>query len=62
MEPKMRIIAGFGIYNVWVLGMMMYGGVAYLIRDWRMLQTAVILPGLLLLPLLWWVQYIIDKK
>ncbi|KAG0714896.1 Organic cation transporter protein [Chionoecetes opilio] len=32
---------------------MLYGGLGYLIRDWRILQTAATLPGLLILPALW---------
>lgn len=53
--PKTRALAGFAVYNVWAAGMLVYGLVGYLIRDWRILQTVVTLPGLLILPFLWWV-------
>ncbi|KAG0727277.1 Organic cation transporter protein [Chionoecetes opilio] len=56
IEPKMRTAAGFGIYNVWAIGTMLYGGLAYLMRDWRILQTVMTLPGLLLLPALWMID------
>ncbi|KAG0726883.1 Organic cation transporter-like protein [Chionoecetes opilio] len=53
MEPKRRTFAAFGVYNVWGVTIMLYGGLGYLIRDWRMLQTVATLPGLLILPALW---------
>ncbi|KAG0717081.1 Organic cation transporter protein [Chionoecetes opilio] len=53
MEPKRRTIAAFGIFTVWGVTVMLYGGLGYLIRDWRILQTAATLPGLLILPALW---------
>ncbi|KAG0714905.1 Solute carrier family 22 member 13 [Chionoecetes opilio] len=53
MEPKRRTFAAFGINTVWGVTVMLYGGLGYLIRDWRILQTAATLPGLLILPALW---------
>ncbi|KAG0713014.1 Organic cation transporter protein [Chionoecetes opilio] len=53
LEPKRRTIAAFGINTVWGVTVMLYGGLGYLIRDWRILQTAATLPGLLILPALW---------
>lgn len=54
--PKTRTIAGFTVYNLWAAGMLVYGLVGYLIRDWRILQTVVTLPGLLILPFLWLIE------
>ncbi|KAG0714900.1 Organic cation transporter protein [Chionoecetes opilio] len=53
LEPKRRTFAAFGINTVWGVTVMLYGGLGYLIRDWRILQTAATLPGLLILPDLW---------
>ncbi|KAG0712578.1 Organic cation transporter protein [Chionoecetes opilio] len=53
MEPKRRTFAAFGINTVWGVTLILYGGLGYLIRDWRILQTAATLPGLLILPALW---------
>ncbi|KAG0720841.1 Organic cation transporter protein [Chionoecetes opilio] len=53
MEPKRRTFAAFGINTVWGVTLMLYGGLGYLIRDRRILQTAATLPGLLILPALW---------
>ncbi|KAG0722153.1 Organic cation transporter protein [Chionoecetes opilio] len=53
LEPKWRTFAAFGINTVWGVTVMLYGGLGYLIRDWRILQTAATLPGLLILPALW---------
>ncbi|KAG0727570.1 Transposable element Tcb1 transposase [Chionoecetes opilio] len=53
LEPKRRTFAAFGINTVWGVTVMLYGGLGYLIRDWRILQTAATLPGLLILPALW---------
>ncbi|XP_050712093.1 organic cation transporter protein-like isoform X1 [Eriocheir sinensis] len=56
MEPKLRTACGFVFYNAWALSLVLYGGLGYLIRDWRVLQTVVTLPGLLLLPALWFLD------
>lgn len=47
-----------GVFNglPWGLAVMVYGFMAYLIRDWRWLQFSMALQGLLLLPVLWSVQ------
>ena len=55
MEPKMRISAGYVVYTFWAFATMLYGFIGYFLRDWRILQTVLTLPGLLILPVLWWV-------
>lgn len=56
LEPKRRTLAAFGAYNVWAVAVILYGGLGYLIRDWRILQTVATLPGLLILPGLWMID------
>lgn len=52
MGPKLRSLAGMVFYIPWSLGVVAWGGYAYLLRDWRMLQLTVSLTGLLFLPVL----------
>ncbi|XP_069167624.1 organic cation transporter protein-like [Procambarus clarkii] len=52
LEPKIRSIAGIIITFPWMLGTVAWGGFAYLLRDWRMLQLTVSLTCLLFLPML----------
>ncbi|KAK4292638.1 hypothetical protein Pmani_034609 [Petrolisthes manimaculis] len=52
MEPKMRIITGIVQFITWTFATMLYSGWAYLIREWRWLQTFVSLPALIMIPLL----------
>lgn len=56
LEPKRRTLAAYGAYNVWAGATVLYGGLGYLINDWRILQTAVTLPGVLILPGLWFID------
>ncbi|XP_045101089.1 organic cation transporter-like protein [Portunus trituberculatus] len=56
LEPKLRAPVGFMECNTWAVGIMLYGGLAYWIRDWRLLQTAATLPGLFILPVLWMID------
>ncbi|KAK4328708.1 hypothetical protein Pmani_000903 [Petrolisthes manimaculis] len=52
MEPKMRIVTGIMQFISWSFATMLYSGWAYLIREWRWLQTFVSLPTLIMIPLL----------
>ncbi|KAK4321248.1 hypothetical protein Pmani_007972 [Petrolisthes manimaculis] len=52
MEPKMRIVTGIMQFTSWSFATMLYSGWAYLIREWRWLQTFVSLPTLIMMPLL----------
>lgn len=55
-DPKVRSVVGIMQFLPWAFGTIAWGGVAYLQRSWRYLQLAVSLPGLLLLPVLWFMD------
>lgn len=55
-EPKRRLSLGFTIYVVWGVNLGAWGGLGYLLREWRLLQFVGSLPGLVFLPLMWWVH------
>ena len=48
-----RTYAGTVIMLFWAAAWMFLALLAYLIRDWRHLQLAITLPGILALPLIW---------
>ncbi|KAK3875447.1 hypothetical protein Pcinc_019682 [Petrolisthes cinctipes] len=52
MEPKMRIVTGITQFISWTFATMLYSVWAYLIREWRWLQTFVSLPTIIMIPLL----------
>jgi len=49
-----RTFAGVVINLFWAAAWMFLAVLAYLIRDWRHLQLAITLPGVLTLPLIWY--------
>lgn len=51
--PSRRRIAAIVPGICFAFGEIMLGGLAYLIRDYRILQMVVALPGILFLPF-WW--------
>ncbi|XP_068202491.1 organic cation transporter protein-like isoform X2 [Palaemon carinicauda] len=51
-QPNMRSAIGMLQFLSWAIGTLLWGGWAYLIREWRWLQTAVSLPCFLFLPTL----------
>lgn len=55
--PRVRSAVGVAILMPWSVNTVIFSGVAYLIRDWRMLQLVMSLLGLLHIPGLWWVIY-----
>ncbi|XP_042225962.1 organic cation transporter protein-like [Homarus americanus] len=55
-EPRIRNIVGCGFFEFWALGIMGWGGLAYLLREWRVLQQVASLSGLLFLPTLWFID------
>ncbi|XP_037786209.1 organic cation transporter protein-like [Penaeus monodon] len=55
-DPKWRTHIGIVLFLPWALGLMAWGGFAYLVRDWRMLQMTVSLQCLAFLPTLWFMD------
>lgn len=51
--PRVRSAVGVAILMPWSVNTVIFSGVAYLIRDWRMLQLVMSLLGLLHIPGLW---------
>ncbi|XP_076466443.1 organic cation transporter protein-like [Babylonia areolata] len=51
--PKKRMFVGIVVEMFWSCGVMLLGGVAYVVRDWTQLQMIVSFPVLLLF-LYWW--------
>nr|XP_027214873.1 solute carrier family 22 member 20-like [Penaeus vannamei] len=51
-DPKWRTHIGIVLFLPWALGLMAWGGFAYLVREWRMLQLTVSLLCLAFLPTL----------
>ncbi|XP_049803713.1 organic cation transporter protein-like isoform X1 [Schistocerca nitens] len=53
--PSKRTLAGVGCQTFFTLGYMLTAAIAYLIRDWRLLQVALTAPGILFLSYWWFV-------
>nr|XP_053656596.1 organic cation transporter protein-like [Cherax quadricarinatus] len=51
-SPKLRSVAGVMLIVPWSMGMVAWGGLAYLLREWRMLQLTVSLTCFIFLPVL----------
>ena len=54
-EPRHRGTVAIVTTLPWALGTMAWGGLAYLVRSWRILNLIASLPGLLFLPCIWFV-------
>ncbi|KAK4308267.1 hypothetical protein Pmani_020020 [Petrolisthes manimaculis] len=52
-EPRRRAALGLSIYLAWAASLIAWGGLGYLLREWRLLHFVGSLPGLLFLPMLW---------
>ena len=52
-QPKHRTIMGIVVALPWAIGTIVWGGLGYMIRDWRPLQLIISLPSLILIPLAW---------
>ncbi|XP_063058342.1 solute carrier family 22 member 4 [Engraulis encrasicolus] len=56
LSPSVRVLYGtLGVCLFFALGYMLLPLMAYAIRDWRMLQLALTLPGFLYVPLWWFI-------
>ncbi|XP_042883647.1 organic cation transporter protein-like [Penaeus japonicus] len=55
-DPKWRTHIGIVLFLPWALGILAWGGFAYLVREWRMLQLTVSLLCLVFLPTLWFLD------
>lgn len=55
-DPKWRTHIGIALFLPWALSLMAWGGFAYLVREWRMLQLTVSLLCLAFLPTLWFMD------
>ncbi|ROT74868.1 hypothetical protein C7M84_006625 [Penaeus vannamei] len=55
-DPKWRMHIGIALFLPWALSLMAWGGFAYLVREWRMLQLTVSLLCLAFLPTLWFMD------
>ncbi|XP_042883641.1 organic cation transporter protein-like [Penaeus japonicus] len=55
-EPKWRMHVGIVLFMPWAIGITAWGGFAYLVREWRMLQLTVSLLCLVFLPTLWFLD------
>ena len=44
---------GLGVEFTWVLGLLVLSGLAWLIRDWRLLVLSFSVPSLLSLAMIW---------
>ncbi|XP_076042031.1 solute carrier family 22 member 20-like [Oratosquilla oratoria] len=51
-EPKYRSTVGIVVAMPWALGVMAWGGIGYLIRDWRWLLFSTALPFALFIPII----------
>lgn len=51
--PKKRMLVGMMMQTFWSVGLMILGGIAYVVRDWDKLQMIMSFPILLLLSY-WW--------